>query len=131
MEQFLQAAAAVLLAVVLCLTLGKQGKDMAVLLAMGVCCMVMVIAMRYLEPVVEFLEKLEFLGDLNGEMVGSLFKIVGIGILTEIAAMVCTDSGNGSMGKSLQILGSSVILWLSIPILTALIELIQDILEGV
>lgn len=128
MAQYLQAAGAVLLAVVLTLTLGKQGKDMAVLLSMAVCCMVMVIAARYLEPVVDFLERLEALGNLNGEMIGCLFKVAGIGILTEIAAMICTDAGNGSLGKALQLLGAAVILWLSIPIFTALIELIQGIL---
>lgn len=131
MEQFLQAAAAVLLAVILSLALGKQGKDMAVLLSIAVCCMVIAIAVRYLEPVMDFLEQLEALGELNGEMVGCLFKVVGIGILTEIAAMVCADAGNGSLGKALQLLGAAVILWLSIPVFRALIDLIQGILGDV
>lgn len=128
MTHYLQAAGAVLLAVVLCLTLGKQGQDMAALLTIGVCCMVMLLAVTYLRPVMDFLEKLETLGDLNGEMVGVLFKVVGIGILTEVASLICSDAGNSSLGKVLQLLGSAVILWLSIPIFTALIELIQGIL---
>lgn len=128
MTHYLQAAGAVLLAVVLCLTLGRQGKDMAALLTIAVCCMVMLLAVTYLRPVLDFLEKLETLGDLNGEMEGVLFKVVGIGILTEVASMVCADAGNSSLGKVLQLLGSSVILWLSIPIFTALIDLVQGIL---
>lgn len=128
MTHYLQASAAVLLAVVLCLTLGKQGQDMAALLTIGVCCMVMLLAVTYLRPVMDFLEKLETLGDLNGDMVGVLFKVVGIGILTEVSSMICADAGNSSLGKVLQLLGSAVILWLSIPIFTALIELIQGIL---
>jgi hypothetical protein len=42
--------------------------------------------------------------------------------------MVCADAGNASLGKVLQILASAVILWLSLPVFTALIELIQKIL---
>lgn len=128
MEQFLQALAMALLAVILALTLGKQGQDMAALLSIAACCMAVVIAVNYLKPVMDFLRRLEALGNLNGGLVGILFKAVGIGVVSEIASMVCADAGNASLGKALQILASSVILWLSIPIFTTLIELIQKIM---
>lgn len=131
MDLFIRAASAVLLTVVLSLALGKQGKETAGLLSIIVCCMVIGIAIRYLEPVWEFLDKLESLGNLNGEMVGTLFKVVGIGMLSEIAAMVCADAGSASLGKTLQLLSSAVILWLCIPIFTALMDMIQGILGGI
>ena len=113
MEQFLQASAMILLAVILALILKKQGQDMAVLLSIAACCMAAVIAVNYLKPVMDFLGRLEALGNLNGGLVGILFKAVGIGLVSEIASMVCADAGNASLGKVLQILASSVILWLS------------------
>lgn len=128
MTLFVQAAAAALLAVVLGLCLDKQGKDMALLLTMAVCVMVLAAAISYLRPVVAFLQQLQLLGNLNNSMVWTLLKIVGIGLLSEIASMVCADAGRASLGKSLQILASCVILWLSIPIFTVLLELIQSIL---
>ena len=124
MSLFWKAAAAVLLAVVLGLSLGKQ-KDIGVLLTMAVCCMVAMIAISYLEPVLDFLRELETLGD----MLGILLKAVGIGLVSEIAGLVCTDAGNGSLGKTLQMLGSAVILYLSLPIFTAMLELIREILR--
>ena len=124
MSLFWKAAAAVLLAVVLGLSLGKQ-KDIGVLLTMAVCCMVAMIAISYLEPVLDFLRELETLGD----MLGILLKAVGIGLVSEIAGLVCTDAGNGSLGKMLQMLGSAVILYLSLPIFTAMLELIREILR--
>lgn len=131
MELFIQAAAVTLLAVILILTLDKQAKDMAVLLAIAVCCMVLGIAMAYFQPVLSFLSQLESLGALSSDMVGILIKVAGIGILMELCAMVCTDAGKASMGKALQMLGSAVILWLSLPIFTAMLDLVQAILEGV
>lgn len=128
MTLFLQAAAAALLAVVLGLCLEKQGKDISVLLTMAVCVMVLAGAAAYLEPVMTFLEELQTLGELDGGLVGTLFKIVGIGLVAEIAAMVCADGGRASLGKALQILASAVILWLSIPVFNVLLELIQSIL---
>lgn len=128
MGLFLKAVSAVMLTVVLSLALGKQGKETAGLLAIVVCCMVAAVAMEFWSPVAEFLDMLEILGDLNGEMISTLFKVVGIGILTEICALVCSDAGAASLGKTLQLLGSAVILWLSIPMFTSLLDLIQGVL---
>lgn len=131
MDYFFQAAAAVMIAVVLTLTLGGQGKHFALLLCIAVCAMVLILGAAYLQPVMEFLGQLESLGNLSSDMTGILFKAVGISLISEIAGMICADSGNGSLGKALQILASGVILWLSVPIFNALLELIRGILEEI
>ena len=128
MTLFVQACAGALLAVILILMLGSRGKEIGNLLSLAVCCMVAIVAVGYLKPVIEFVGQLENIGDLNGSMVGTLLKIVGIGAVSEIAALVCADAGNASLGKTVELLGTAVILWLSIPLFTALIELIQRIL---
>ena len=71
MELFWKAAAVGLLAVVLCLTLGKSGKDMGTLLSMAACCLIAMVVMAYLEPVLDFMRELEEVGDLQGDMLGS------------------------------------------------------------
>ena len=125
---FLQAVAAVLIALILGLCVEKQGKDMAVLLTIAVCVMILSSAISCLEPVVEFLRQLQDLAQLNSSMTGILFKILGIGLISEIVSLVCADAGRSSLGKTLQILSGGVILWLSIPIFTSLLELIRSIL---
>ena len=131
MEGFFQAAAAVLVTVVLCLTVSAQSKSFSAILAMGVCAMILLLGLQYLEPVSDFLTELESLGNLDGEMVKILLKTALIGILTEITALLCADSGNGSLAQSLRIVGAMVILWLSLPVFRGLIDLVQKILEGI
>lgn len=126
MGLYWKAAALVLLGVVLILTLKRQ--EMGMLLSLAVCVMVLGTAMTYLDPVLELVDTLKDLGGLDGEMITILMKAVGIGLVTEMATLVCTDSGNASMGKALHLLGTVVILWLSVPLFTALLELIQEIL---
>lgn len=128
MEGFLQAAGAALVTVILCGMLSKQGKETGLLLSMGVCCMLCLVALSYLRPVMDFLEQLETLGGLDGNMVAILLKAAGIGFLSEIAGLICSDAGNKSLGKAVQILGSGTILWLSIPLFQGLLELIQRIM---
>lgn len=128
MVYFWKATAAVLIALVLSLTLEKQSKDFSVLLTLAVCCMTAGTAFVYLEPVLDFLWELESLAKMQGEMLGILLKAAGVGLAAELAAVVCTDGGYASLGKQLQLLGSAVILYLSLPVFRSLLTLIQEIL---
>jgi stage III sporulation protein AD len=128
MTPFLQISGAVLLAVILVLALKSYCKEIGTILAITVCCLTGLTALRYLQPVLEFLKKLEDLGGLDEVMIEILLKATGIGILSEIANLVCKDAGNESMGKSMQLLGTAVILYLSLPLFQTLIELLQKIL---
>lgn len=128
MALFWKAAAGTLVTVILGLVLGKQGKDMGLMLTMAVCAMVCILALTYLEPVLEFLRELESLSSLQTDMLGILMKSAGIGLVAEIASLICTDAGNASLGKTLQLLATGVILCLSLPILRTMLELIRKIL---
>lgn len=131
MAIFWKAAAAALITVILGLALGKQEKDIGVILSIAVCCMITVSALVYLEPVLEFLRELEGLGNLQGDFLGILLKVFGIGLVAEIASTVCADAGNSSLGKTLYSLGSAVILYLSLPVFREMLNLLRRILEEI
>ena len=128
MDGFWKASAVVLITVILCLAIGKQEKDIAAILSMTACCIAAIAAVSYLEPVFDLLRELEEIGDIQSGTLGLLLKAVGIALVSELAGMVCSDAGNGSLGKTLQVLGSAAILYLSIPMFQALLTLIRDIL---
>ena len=127
MDNFLKATAGILISLILCLTLKKHANDFATLITILVCCMVLSVAAEYLEPTLSFIVTLEELGNFDSDMLDLILKAVGIGILTELTCTICIDSGNSSMGKALQILASTVILWLAMPLFTSLISLIEEI----
>ena len=118
MGMFLRAFGAIMITVILTLTLNKQSKELSMLLTIGVCCMVLLVGLQYLSPVVD-------------GWIQILLKVVGIGLVGEIASLICADAGNGSLGKSLQFLASTVIIYLSIPVLNGLMDLLQQILGEV
>ena len=131
MDLFLQAAAAVLLGVILSLMLKRQSGEMGALLAMFVCVLISAAAVYYLKPVFAFLDRLRDLTMLEQPMLQCLLKVVGIAMTSEIVSLICQDSGNAAMGKALSFLATAVILYISIPMLTALIDLVEDILVQV
>ena len=131
MDIFLKAAAGVLIAIVFVLILAKQGKDLSVVVIIAVCCMVVIAAITYLQPVKELLDRLQTVGQLKSDALAIMLKAVGIGLIAEVTSLICTDAGNAAMGKTLQFLASAVILWLSIPLLNELLELLDTILGAI
>ncbi len=129
MALFWKAAGWVLLSAVFCLILNRKSPDFGTILAMAVCCMVGLVAMQYLEEVMEFLYRLMDLANLRQDMLCVLLKAMGIALVAELSSLICADAGQSSLGKGLQILASAVILWLSIPVFSAFLELIREILE--
>ena len=131
MELFWKGTCAALVASVLAMVLAKQEKHLSLLITLAGCTMILMLAFSFLKPVVAFLKELRDLGDLNGDMLVVLLKAVGIGLISEVAALICTDGGNASLGKTVQLLGNAAILWLSVPVLQMLMDLIRGILEGI
>ena len=128
MDIFVKSVAGVLITLILYLILGKQSKDISVLLTVAVCCMLAVAALQCIEPVLTFMNRLQQLSGMGTTMLQTILRAVGIGLLGEITALICADAGNAALGKSLQLLGCGTVLWLSIPLFTEMIDLIEEIL---
>lgn len=131
MTLFYKAAALAMISAILGLAVGKQGKDWSLLISIAACTMITAITVTYLEPVFTFIHRLEILGNLKSEMLKILTQVLGIGLIAEVASMVCTDAGNATLAKAIQLLGSAAILCLSVPLFTSLIDMIEEILGAI
>ena len=131
MNVFIKISSGVLIAALLSLVLSKQNKDFSVLLVIAVSSMTVMITMQYMEPVINLLHKLSNIANLDAGMLKILLKSVGIGILAEITSLLCADSGNATLGKSIQVFAAVMILYFSVPLFTKLIDLLNDILTTV
>ncbi len=131
MELFWKTVGATLISAILILVLERQNRDYSILLTVAASAMVSIAAAKLLEPVLDFLGQLEALGGLSSDLLLSLIKVFGIGMTGEIAASVCNDAGNTSLGKGLHFLANSAILYLSVPVFSSLTELFLQILGDV
>ena len=131
MELFVKTSAAVLIAAILCVVLSQQGKDISLLLSIAVCCMVLLLSAVYLRPVLDFVREMTKLGDINQELINTLLKIAGIGMVSQVAALVCADAGNQTLSKALQMMTTALVLCLSVPVLEEMLQLIAAVLGEV
>lgn len=131
MEYYYKLVAIVLIAVVLGLIVSKYGKDFSLLLSLFVVSLVLVGVIYYLEPVISFVNKLVSVGKIDSELFGVILKSVGIALIGELVSLICADSGQATLGKTAQILCTCVILWISLPVFTKLLDIIENILGAV
>ena len=129
MGEYLRWAAVVLVGVILSLVVGRQSKDMSLLLTLAVCVMLCIAAMEFLEPVMELLRELRRLGNLDPESMSIALKCAGIGLLSELIGLICADAGERAMGRALELLSAAAILWLSLPLIRELLKLIEGVLS--
>ena len=130
MDLFWKTSASILISLILILTLQKQSQDMALLLTTVVCVLAGIASIQTLLPVLDFLYELHTLVSMEDHFLKLLLKIAGIGLVAELVCLLCADAGNSSLGKTVHFLASSVILYLSIPILQGMLDLLQDVLGG-
>ena len=131
MDTLFRIVAAALVAVILCLVLGRQNKELAAVLSIGVCAMVLIAATQFLRPVLDFFESLGQIAKFEDSYIRIIIKSVGIALIAQIAELICADSGNGALGKSIHIFATIGILWVSLPVYCAFLDLVQQILEGI
>ncbi|MDO5545215.1 MAG: stage III sporulation AC/AD family protein [Eubacteriales bacterium] len=128
MSEFWKTTSLILLTVVLSLAVGKTERDISAVLGMTALCIAACTAVTILEPVLDYLVELQRLFNLPDGLVSVLLKAVGIALVAELSATVCTDAGNASLGKMLQILGGAAVLSLSVPMFRTLMTIIKEIL---
>ena len=100
-------------------------------MSLTACCLALLLVSSCLDPVFDLIARLEQLAGIQQEWLSVMLKAVGIGLIVEIGSMICADAGNTAMGKTLQITGTVVVLWLSVPLMSGLLDLLERMLGEV
>lgn len=75
-----------------------------------------------LTPIISMLQNLSNKMGVTSKFFGILLKITGISYLTEFGANICKDSGETAIASKVELAGKVLIIGISIPILTTLMD---------
>ncbi len=89
---------------------------------------IILLSLGKLEGIVNLLENIASKTSINGEFLGILIKITGIAFLTEFATSVCKDSGETAIANKVDLGGKIIIIAISIPIVSQLLETVIKVL---
>ncbi len=129
MNEVIKAAAVGILATILALTVKKDNPAGAYLVTIGAGLTVLWLAIDTLSPVKRFLDELSEAANLSPAILSPLFKALGISIITKVAAEACRDAKEGAIGAYVEIAGSAVALYVSLPLLSSAFAAVKALLE--
>jgi len=107
----------------------KKGKEeYSLYISISACIIIILLGIGKLEVIIDAINKLQGYIQINKAYIGILIKIIGITYVTEFSASLCKDSGYHSIGEQIELVGKLTILAISMPIMLALLETLNNFL---
>lgn len=126
----MQAAAAAVICSVLAVCVKSRSPELALALS-AVCCVGLALSLvRLAAPILEFVKAMQSFTGLQNALLRPVWKTVGVCLLTQVGAAFCSDAGEQALAKMVELCGSVLCLYLSIPLLQAVFEMIQTMAGG-
>ena len=90
--------------------------------------LILFFVMDKLAAIINLLSSLAQKANINSQFLSLLIKITGIAFLSEFAVSICKDSGEGAIASKIELGSKIIIISMSIPIISSLLEIILQIL---
>lgn len=103
----------------------KQIKpELAIATLVAGSIVMLIFILQYFTDILSVLNTIVTKTGIDNELFSTVLKIVAVGYLIEFGANICNDSGNTSIGDKIILGGKLLILILSLPILTSLLDVV-------
>ena len=89
--------------------------------------LILYIAMDKFNSIINLLQSISNKAGINKTFLEILLKITGIAFLSEFAVSICKDSGESAIASKIELGSKVIIISMSIPIISNLMELIINI----
>lgn len=116
------------IAVIIIILIKQYRPEFAIYVSIGAGILIFSIIAGKLSGIIEVLKSFTNKTSINNEFLTLLIKITGIAILTEFAVSICKDSGESAIASKVDLSGKVIIMSMSIPIMSSLLETIISIL---
>ena len=117
-----------LIALVIIIILRQYKPEFTIYISLIAGAIILFLVIDKLAGVVNLLANLASRTSINSEFITILLKITGIAILTEFAVSICKDAGESAVANKIDLGGKIIIVSISIPIITALLEMVIRVL---
>jgi stage III sporulation protein AD len=113
-----------LVAVVLLSVLRQDRQEFAVLLSVLVGVLILTRLSGRLAELLSAFRYLAVQAQISQVYLETIFKVMGVAYLAGFGGQICRDAGEGALGLKLELAGKIIILFLALPVMVALLEMI-------
>ena len=117
-----------LIALIIIVIIKQYKPEFAIYVSLGAGILIFALIADKMSGIIDILKSLASKTAINSDFLVLLIKITGIAILTEFAVSVCKDSGESAIASKIDLGGKVIIMSMSIPIMSSLLETIIKIL---
>lgn len=102
--------------------------DFAILISIIGGIIVLFFILSYFSTIFDAFNTIFKVSGVKPSLYSTIFKIIGIGYLTEFTAGICSDTGNNSLGDKVLLGGKIVIMVMALPIVTSILDIVMELL---
>ena len=117
-----------LIALIIIILLKQYRPEFAIYISLLTGVLILLLVVDKLQGIITLLQSLANKASINGTFLTLLIKITGIAFLSEFTVSICKDSGEGAIASKIEIGSKIIIISMSIPIISSLLEIILKIL---
>lgn len=126
--EILKIAAIALTGVILASLMKTVNKDISLYIILAAIIIILLEVFDKLTGIFAFLEGIYGSITYGREFFPVILKILAIAYITDFTAQLCKDAGENSIGSKVELAGKVIIFYAAMPILTAILDLIQTLL---
>lgn len=126
--EILKIAAIALTGVILASLMKTVNKDISLYIILAAIIIILLEVFDKLTGIFAFLEGIYGSITYGKEFYPIILKILAIAYITDFTAQLCKDAGENSIGSKVELAGKVIIFYAAMPILTAILDLIQTLL---
>lgn len=116
-----------ILATIVTVILKEQNKEIALILVIVSCVMLMYLSINYLKPIITLINDLVNKTAIEKSYFILILKITGIAYLIEFGKDICKDAGQSAIANKMEIVGKIIIVSLSIPLIVSVLETVEKL----
>ena len=116
------------IALIIIIILKQYKPEFAMYVSLIAGVLIFLLIATKISGIIEVLKNIASKATIDSDFITLLIKITGIAILTEFAVSICKDSGETAIANKVDLGGKVIIMSMSIPIMSSLLETIIKIL---
>lgn len=117
-----------LIALIIIIMLKQYRPEYAIFISILTGILILFLVMDRLSGIINLIQSVQDKFSVNTQFIALLIKITGIAFLSEFAVSICKDSGEGAIASKIELGSKIIIVSMSVPIISSLLEVVVKIL---
>ncbi len=128
MDTVIKIVAVCLLTAILAVVVRKSNPEIALLMVVAVCCVVLLEILQGLNEIKSFLEQVIAWSGLQQDLFAPLLKTLGIALISRTGADLCRDAGQTAAATLVEMSGTFGAILVALPLFGIVWEMLQTMI---